>query len=424
MFKNHPSAMRNLFFVEMWERFGFYILSAIYVLYMAKDLHFNDGKIATIYGSFLFASYVFPILGGYLGDKVLGQIRTVRLGASLMAFGYFLLAISSIDLVLPFYFGLAFIAFGTGIFKVNMSVMVGNLYRDKIELKDAGFNIYYMGVNLGATLAPIAATILGAYFDNYNLSFWTATVGMFVGLVVLKIGESKLKIADSIQSEEINNHISANPEDPTEFWPRIITLGILFVIAAFFWIPFYQNGLGLTLFADRSTVEYTFLRPETYQVFNPIFILLLTPPLLWLFSILNRSKREPSTPVKIFFGLLIMGFAMLIMMLASSLGGNADVKVMSPAWLISTYFVITMGEILISPMGLSYVSKVAPRKIQGIVMSGWYLSTAVGSGTSGIFGRFYGELTHDQYFLLLAGLSFFAAILVLIFMGKLKRFAN
>ena len=416
--------MKNLFFVEMWERFGFYILSAIYVLYMTKDLEFPDSKVAIIYGSFLFGSYVFPILGGYLGDKVIGQIRTVRLGAILMGVGYFLLAISSIDLILPFYIGLALIAIGTGIFKVNMSVMVGNLYRDKIELKDAGFNIYYMGVNLGATLAPIAATILGILFDDYRLSFWTAVLGMVIALVVLKKGESKLQVADTHRSEELANHIADNPEDPTEFWPRIVTLGILYVIAAFFWIPFYQNGLALTLFADRSTVAYQFLRPETYQFFNPVFILILTPPLLWLFSRLSLRKLEPSTPVKIFFGLVIMGLAMLIMVLASNMGGDGDVKIMSPAWLISTYFVITLGEILISPMGLSYVSKVAPRKIQGIVMSGWYLSTAVGSGSSGIFGRFYGEMSHQQYFTLLAGISLFAAILVLIFMKKLKRFAE
>ncbi len=423
MFERHPRAMKNLFFTEMWERFGFYIMSAVYVLYMDKDLHFADEHKATLYGLFLFGSYLFPIVGGYLGDKVLGQIRTVRLGASMMALGYFFLALSSLDRLFLFYSGLALIASGTGIFKVNMSVLVGNLYRDKQDLKDAGYNIYYMGVNLGATIAPLVATVLGAVYNDYHMSFWAAALGMVIALVVLKIGEKGLRVADTHQSAEMAKHNADNEGDPAEFWPRIITLGILFFIAAFFWIPFYQNGLALTLFADRSTLEFQFLRPETYQTFNPVFILLLTPPLLWLFSRLNRVKKEPATPVKIFLGLVIMGFAMLLMALASQQGGNLDEKIMSPLWLIGTYFIITLGEILISPMGLSYVSKVAPKKVQGIVMSGWYLSTAVGSGSSGIFGRLYSEISHDQYFLILAGFSFFAAVLVLVFMKKLNRFS-
>lgn len=426
MFRKHPKGMMVLFLIEMWERFGFYIMSAIYVLYMDKVLKFSDGRKGVLYGVFLAAAYLFPLVGGWLGDKVIGQIKTVRSGAVLMAIGYVLLAVSGQGFVAPFYAGLIFVAVGTGIFKVNMSVLVGNLYRAKTELKDAGYNIYYMGVNVGATLGPLAATIIGILFENYNISFWSAAVGMLISIASLELGKSYLFEADTsgaLTSDAVRQAGQAYME-PKEFWQRIVTLGVLFLIASLFWVPFYQNGLALTLFADRSTRINTFLRPETYVMFNAIFILILTPPMLGLFSRLRRRDREPSTPLKIFLGLLIMALAMAIMAVASLAGGNADEKIMSPLWLISAYLFITLAEILISPMGQSYVSKVAPPKIQGLMMGGWFLSTALGSLSSGIFGNFYSTIAHHQYFLLLAGLSVFASLLVLVFMKKLKRFAH
>jgi len=424
MERTHPSGIWNLFVIEMWERFGFYIMSAVYVLYMEKDLHFDDAKKGVLYGLFLFASYTFPLLGGWLGDKILGQLRTIRLGASMMALGYVALALSSLDRLALFYIGLALIASGTGIFKVNMSVLVGNLYRNKPELKDAGFNIYYMGVNLGATIGPAVATVFGVLFEDYHISFWAAAVGMVLALLIMQVGQKNLRKVDTSQSVELREQNDGEFIETREFWQRIATLCALFLIAALFWIPFYQNGLGLTLFADRSTVAFRFLRPETYLIFGALFILILTPPLLALFAWLRKSDREPSTPVKIFIGLLIMSFAMFIMVVASWLGGNSDTPVMSPMWLITCYLFITLAEILISPMGQSYVSKVAPPRIQGLMMGGWFASTALGSLSSGIFGSFYSEMTHDQYFMLLSGLSVFAALLVLLFMKNLKRFGN
>ena len=424
MKRTHPRGIWSVFLVEMWERFGFYIMSAVYVLYMEKDLHFDDAKKGVLYGLFLFASYTFPLLGGWLGDAILGQLRTVRLGASMMAVGYVALALSSLDRLALFYIGLALIASGTGIFKVNMSVLVGNLYRNRSDLKDAGFNIYYMGVNVGAAIGPGAATVLGILFEDYHVSFWAAACGMALALLIMQLGQKSLREVDTSQSAALREQNDGEIIERREFWRRIATLGALFVIAALFWVPFYQNGLALTLFADRSTVAYRFLRPETYLIFNAFFILVLTPPLLALFGRLRRSGREPSTPVKIFLGLLIMSFAMFIMVVASWLGGNRDLPIMSPMWLVTCYLFITLAEILISPMGQSYVSKVAPPKIQGLMMGGWFASTAVGSLSSGIFGSFYSTLTHDQYFILLAGLSVFAALLVLVFMKNLRRYGN
>ena len=376
-----------------------------------------------------------PLLGGWLGDKVVGQIRTVRAGAFLMALGYVGLAVSGPGRVVPFYLGLLLIGVGTGIFKVNMAVLVGNLYTGRPELKDAGYNIFYMGVNLGAMVAPLVATVNNVVFHSYNLSFWVAAAGMVFALIIWRAGEPHLRPMDG----KLGTGGGAAPkpaagtEGPASFLPavdrreerqRIATLVILFLIVIFFWVAFYQNFFGLTLFAERSTVVLKWLRPETYQFFEPFYILALTPVLLALFSRLNRAGREPSTPVKILLGMLIMSLAMIVMVFASIAGGNRDQNIMSPAWLIGTYFIITLAEILISPMGQSFVSKVAPPRIAGLMMGGWFAATAAGSYGSGLLGKSYGALAHHQFFLLLTGLMLLAAVLVAVFLKKLRRFAT
>jgi POT family proton-dependent oligopeptide transporter len=437
MLKKHPKGLAFIFFTEMWERVGFYTLMAILVLYMDKVLGWNDARKGDFYGLFLALCYFMPLVGGWLGDRVFGQIRTVRAGAVLMAFGYVGLAVSSASHVTTFYLGLLLIGIGTGIFKVNMAVLVGNLYTDKVHLKDAAFNIYYMGVNLGAMIAPLVATVNSAVFHSYNLSFWVAAAGMVFALVIFDLGGPHIRVADvKMRPAEAAAATPAAPSAAAQAAPpvpaigrneerqRIATLAILFIIVIFFWVAFYQNSFGLTLFAERSTIVLKWLRPETYQFFEPFFILALTPLLLSLFTSLNRRGREPSTPNKIFLGMLVMGLAMLVMVSASLSGGNADRNIMSPAWLIGTYFIVTLAEILISPMGQSFVSKVAPAKIQGLMMGGWFAATAVGSYGSGLLGKSYSRFAHSQFFLILAGLLAAAALLVLVFMKKLKRFST
>jgi len=441
MLKKHPRALAFIFFTEMWERVGFYTLMAILVLYMDKVLGWSDAHKGDYYGLFLALCYFMPLLGGWLGDKVIGQIRTVRAGAFLMALGYVGLAVSGPDRVATFYLGLLLIGVGTGIFKVNMAVLVGNLYAGRSELKDAGYNIFYMGVNLGAMIAPLVATLNNAVFHSYNLSFWVAAAGMVFALIIFRAGERALRPFDCKQGTGGQPAASkaageagpagsaaagaAGPDaGRREERQRIATLVILFLIVIFFWIAFYQNSFGLTLFAERSTVVLKWLRPETYQFFEPFFILALTPLLLTLFGRLNRAGREPSTPVKILLGMLIMSLAMGVMVFASLAGGDRDQNIMSPAWLIGTYFIVTLAEILISPMGQSFVSKVAPPRIAGLMMGGWFAATAAGSYGSGLLGKSYSRLAHHEFFLLLAGLMLLAAVLVAVFLKKLKRFAT
>jgi proton-dependent oligopeptide transporter, POT family len=434
MLKEHPKGLAFIFFTEMWERVGFYTLMAILVLYMDKVLGWNDSRKGDFYGIFLALCYFMPLLGGWLGDRVLGQIRTVRAGAFLMGFGYVGLAVSSAHQVTTFYIGLLLIGVGTGIFKVNMAVLVGNLYVERPRLKDAAFNIYYMGVNLGAMIAPLVATVNSVAFHSYNLSLWVAAVGMVFAVIIFDVGRPHIRIADVRKRSEAAGAGATSPSaaasvepqpamDKREQAQRIATLVILFLIVIFFWVAFYQNSFGLTLFAERSTIVLKWLRPETYQFFEPFFILVLTPLLLSLFARLRLRGREPSTPNKIFLGMLIMGLAMLVMAAASLAGGNADRNIMSPAWLIGTYFVVTLSEILISPMGQSFVSKVAPHKIQGLMMGGWFAATAVGSYGSGLLGKSYSRFAHHQFFLILTGLLAVAAVLVLAFMKKLRRFS-
>jgi len=432
--KKHPRALAFIFFTEMWERVGFYALMAILVLYMDKVLGWSDARKGDLFGLFLALCYFMPLLGGWLGDKIFGQIRTVRAGAFLMALGYVGLAVSGPGRVATFYLGLGLIGLGTGIFKVNMAVLVGNLYAGRPELKDAGYNIYYMGVNLGAMIAPLVATVNNAVFHSYNLSFWVAAAGMVFALIIFRVGEPHLRSVDckpgggrspaAKAATEIAPAPACAAVDKREERQRIATLVILFLIVIFFWIAFYQNFFGLTLFAERSTIVLKWLRPETYQFFEPFFILALTPVMLALFGRLNRAGKEPSTPVKILLGMLIMSLAMIVMVWAALAGGNGDQNIMSPAWLVGTYFLVTLAEILISPMGQSFVSKVAPPRIAGLMMGGWFAATAAGSYGSGLLGKSYSQLPHHQFFLFLAALMIVAAILVATFIKKLRRFAT
>jgi POT family proton-dependent oligopeptide transporter len=422
MLKNHPRGLMVLFFTEMWERFGFYIMMAILTLYMDKSLGWGDKWKGIHYGVFLGAVYFIPILGGYLGDRVLGQRGTIRLGAVLMTIGYVALAVSSRERLALFYAGLALVAAGTGLFKANISVLVGNLYEEGSKFKDAAFNIFYMGINMGAAAAPLAATAIG----NYNLSFAAAAVGMVVSMAIFQLGSRYLmpRSYGLAAGRPANVQPEASNSPPGEDRQRIVSLIILFAIVIFFWIAFYQNASSMTLFAERSTVTSRILKAETYQFFNPFFIVVLTPLLLAGFARLRDRGREPSSASKICMGLFILGLSVLVMAFASLAGGNRDENIMSPLWLIGSYFLVTVAEINVSPMGLSFVSKVAPQRIRGLMMGCWFGATATGSLISGLLAGYYSEFAHHQFFLMIAVLPFLASLLVLPFLKRLNRFSR
>lgn len=497
MFKGHPKGLYVLFFTEMWERFGFYTMLAIFVLYLQENFGWDTATVTNIYGIFLAAVYFTPILGGWIADNLLGYGKTITLGAITMGVGYALMAIPTSS-ELQLYIALAVVSIGNGLFKANISVLVGNLYAHKDgSLKDAGYNIFYMGINVGAFYAPIAASNIKQFFiDNfgttlaqgYNAGFAVAALGMLLSLLIFLFWKKHYKDAD-YQSKHQKNDDKDIILTKEQERLRIFALMTVFAIVIFFWMAFHQNGAALTLFArdyiTPSVGKFTFLlfdvlalhgilaillggavaisrnsssrtrgiggvfaiigiiivilklntlpdqnsiAPEQFAYFNPMFIVLLTPLVVGFFGFLNRRGKEPSSPGKIGIGMMLTAAAFMIMMVASlglpgvySLGEATSSITVSPFWLISTYFVVTIGELHLSPMGLSFVSKTAPPKMKGLMMGFWFGATAVGNYLSGFIGRFYQNWEVWQFFALLVITSLIAALLVRIFLNKLKR---
>ncbi len=497
MFKNHPKGLPVLFFTEMWERFGFYTMLAVFVYYLQANFGWDQATVTNVYGIFLAGVYFTPIIGGWIADNLLGYGRTITLGAITMGVGYGLMAIPT-DSEIFVYVALVVVAFGNGLFKANISVMVGNLYaHSQKSLKDAGFNIFYMGINIGAFYAPFAAAGIRQFFmDNfgtslaqgYNAAFGIASVGMIISLVIFTIFRKAYKDADYQSKHETNTEKDVVLTKSQER-ERIFALLTVFAIVIFFWMAFHQNGAALSLFARDYThqvvgkITYllfdviglhsilfillggaafikkggsskskaiggTFaaagiviliykivtlpetgqISPEQFQAFNPMFIVLMTPVILGMFAWLNKRGKEPSSPAKIGIGMLITAFAYIIMVVASiglapvySLDGGFSAITVSPFFLISTYFTLTIAELHLSPMGLSFVSKVAPAKMKGLLMGGWFGATAIGNYLAGFVGRFYQEWELWQFFLILIVCASLAALMVLLTLKKLKK---
>lgn len=448
MFKNHPKGLKVLFFSEMWERFGIYTMLAIFTLYMGNYFGWEDAKKGQIYGLFLALTYFSPVLGGYLADKFWGFPKTIKIGAVMTGVGYLILAIPKPSEGL-FYLGLLVVSMSNGLFKANISVLVGNLYEKNSPQKDAAYNIFYMGINVGAFLAPIAATFLrnsiGVEY-GYNAGFGAAACGMLLSFVIFRFGQSTYQASAALVQENGSRSQATTEEriSPKKERDRVVALIIVYLIVVFFWMSFHQNGFALTLFADRSTrpmdlpdalrgILYIILgisdpanasEAEFYQVFNPMFILLLTPVVIRFWGFLNSKGLEPATPAKIGFGMFICGIGFAIMIGASALGGDADNKSMSPLWLIGSYFVQTLAELCLSPMGLSYASKMAPYRWRGLLMGGWFAATAIGNYLAGFLGSFYSTWSHTQFYTVLTICCFFSAIMIVVFLKKLKRAAE
>jgi POT family proton-dependent oligopeptide transporter len=496
MFKGHPKGLYVLFFTEMWERFGFYTMLSIFVYYMQENFGWDASTATNVYGIFLAGVYFTPIIGGWIADNLLGYGKTITLGAIVIAIGYALMAVPT-DSAAQLYTALVVVCIGNGLFKANISVLVGNLYaHSQGSLKDAGYSIFYMGINIGAFYAPMAAAGIRRFTMNnfdaslaqgYNAGFLIAAAGMIISLIIFVVFRKMYSNADYRAKEKENVKIDATLTKGQEK-ERIIALVTIFAIVIFFWMAFHQNGSALSLFARDYTHKivgsFTYLLfdivglhailfvllggtvaigkgssqrkgigvlfaiigliviilkvntlsdvneidPEMFQSFNPMFIVLLTPLLVGWFGHLNKRGKEPSSPAKIGIGMVITAIAYIIMIGAAqglapvnSLEGEGSTITVSTYWLITTYFTLTIAELHLSPMGLSFVSKVAPPKMKGLMMGGWFGATSVGNYLAGFVGRFYQNWELWQFFLLLVITSLFAAILVRIFLKKLKH---
>lgn len=518
--QKHPKGLYYLFFTEMWERFGYYLMLGIFVLYMIDPkntggLAFDDKNAYDIFGTFIALTYLTPFLGGFLADRILGYMKAIYLGGILMGLGYIGLGLFQ-DPVM-FYASMGFIIVGNGFFKPSISTLLGNLYSEEPyrENKDAGYNIFYMGINIGAFVCNIIAAFMRNKF-GWSEAFITAGAGMFLGLVIFSLGRRHIAHANVLKPVQ-EGDTTITSVLVKVFLPALIAGGIgwiipgnilgsdstdafifsclpivyfyvslyfranhsdkrpigallaIFAVSLMFWAVFKQNGTVLTTWAkyytDRSVPESiekpmesiylvevkdyqdkmvavydkdyrtvkdaqgkvqeelgkdiyfrnisdtqraelqaqpeskVFLyNPELFQSINPFWVVVLTPLVVGFFMFLRRKGKEPTTPAKIVLGMFISALSCLVMVGAVYAANNGMVKA-SALWLVVAYGVITIGELCLSPMGLSLVSKLSPPRITALMMGGFFLSTAIGNKLSGVLaGMWYGYEHKSSFF--------------------------
>jgi len=535
---SHPKGLKYLFLTEMWERFGYYLMLGIFLLYL-KDINgmgLSPAEAADIVGTYLGLVYLTPFIGGLIADKLLGYRKSILIGGILMSAGYCTLAIPTNTAL---WIAILLIIIGNGFFKPNISTLLGNLYsKEKYkDKKDAGYSIFYMGINVGAFICNFVA----AYMRNtygWGYAFLVAGIGMLIGLIIFLMGTRHIKDADVIErSKESNSDVTkallyvfapaiicgaiawiipgnifgSDSNDaflfgcipviifyaslifrsPKEERAQVKALLTIFAIMVIFWMVFKQNATTLTTFAESytersvspqvadnakifgmvqeeiyekqpvnmmddklrtvtdengdvvKTEDYPnyfknvppekrpqegesvqLISTEIFQSVNPFFIVVLTPVVLSFFSMLRRKNKEPSTPAKMGWGLLITGLSSLVMALAVIFTDIYTDKA-SALWLIGTYGVITVGELLISPIGLSLVSKVSPKKITSFMMGGWFLSTSLGNKLSGVVAGFWDLFDNKSYYFLMNfGACLIAAIAIMLLVKWLRNIIN
>ncbi len=383
-------------------------------------LGFSLDKTSDIYSWYISIVYLTPLFGGIIADRLFGIRRTIIFGGLFLMLGYFLLAFKSLFF---FFTALACLIIGNGCFKPNISVILGNLYRDMPEKKDDAYNIFYMGINLGAFFSPLAAASLRNLHPIYgwHFAFAAAGVGMIVSVLTFMLYQKHILVGDNPNGAN-SGQMSKEVELTTAQEKKQVTaLLVIFAVVIFFWMAFHQNGLTLTFWARDAT--RTTLNPEIFQSINPFFILAFTPLLVAFWNVLRRRSLEPSTAAKLGIGMLLTAACYGIMYFAAkafahnhafptaemTASGNYGV---SAAWLINAYAVITMGELCLSPMGLSLVSKLAPWKIRSMMMGGWFVSTAIGNKLSGVVGRYWDDWAYSTFFLVLVAATLFSAIVI------------
>ncbi len=425
----HPVGLFVLFLTEMWERFSYYGMRALLVMYMANYLlsdpvrakailgypHLESlltsmyGALTAqqmssqIYGLYTGLVYMTPILGGMLADRLLGQYKTVYLGGTLMAIGHFLMASEQMFLL-----ALIFLIAGNGCFKPNISTQVGSLYAPGDSRRDGAFTIFYMGVNLGAFLSPLICGTLGQKV-GWHWGFGAAGVGMIVGLVMYWLGSGLVPQGVNSQLSPADKKANANSKTPVSKikmtaaeWRAVAVIGILVVFNMVFWAVYEEQGNVMQLWADQRT-NWNLLGWEVpsawFQSLNAAMIFLFAP-LLDMFWRRQASKgAEPSTVSKMGLGCILLGVGYIVMIFAARYtpdGGRGSVM-----WLVGATFLYTIGELYFSPVGLSFVTKVAPPRLVSTMMGVWMLSMAFGNYGTGVIGMYYEKMSPDKFFLML-----------------------
>lgn len=499
MFKGHPRGLPVLFFTEMWERFGYYLILGIFSLYMLDPaeagpfggMGFTREWAAEVYGTYLALVYLTPFFGGIIADQFLGYRKSVFIGGALMAAGYLGLAIPGEGM---FYFALLLIVIGNGFFKPNMSTIVGRLYPEGSKLRDSGYNIFYMGINVGAFVCNFVAAILRNSF-GWGYAFAAAGIGMLIGLVTFWLGQKHLRgvsdrgednsVADSgiigklisqllvpaaicgFVGYQFFGEVFGSQQTAAFIFstiPVIIYFAMLlmrapkhekspigallsiFLVVIVFWMIFHQSGSSLTYWAEENTrretggavasvlrffyfdqdatigasiqdpdapgsywrnvppesrpatgAQATLISTELFQSVNPFFVVFFTPLVVGFFGWLRRWGKEPSTPGKLAWGMLITAASTLFMIAAVQVTHGGEFKA-SPWWLVGSYAVITVGELCLSPMGLALVSKLSPKRVTALMMGGWFLATSIGNKLSGVMAGLWEKIPLEGIF--------------------------
>jgi POT family proton-dependent oligopeptide transporter len=418
-FLGHPKGLFILFFVEMWERFSYYGMRALLIYFMVKHLLFSQADASRIYGLYTGFVYLTPFFGGILADRVLGQRKSVVVGGVLMAIGHFVMAFDNL-----FFAALALIALGNGAFKPNISTQVGNLYPPGDSRRDRAFNIFYVGINLGAFFAPLFCGTIGEVW-GWHYGFALAGVGMLVGLALYIWGQRYLA-PDNLMQCRTEPQPDCGPGPLTAGTKsRIIILAVLCIFNIAFWAAFEQMGNTFALWADEDTDRHLggWEVPATwFQSLNPFFIFLLTPAVTALWAWSSARRREPSSVAKMGWGCLLLGVAFLIMVPAAAYY-EVDGTPVSMLWLVGAVLVMTVGELCLSPVGLSLVTKLAPPRLVSMLMGLWFLSQFVGNNLAGLIGAFWTQMYKPHFFLMLAVVTIVAGISIMLYLRYLKTTA-
>ena len=410
-FFGHPRGLATLFFTEMWERFSYYGMRAFLLYYMTASiadggLGWSDAAGTSLYGTYTGSAWGAAIVGGILADRVLGQYRSVLFGGILIMLGHLSLVFHSLAF---FYLGLSLIVVGTGLLKPSVSTMVGSLYPEGDPRRDAGFSIFYMGINSGAIFGPIIAGYVAQRID-WHLGFGCAAVGMALGLSQYVLDKRHLRpalermAAAKRASRAVTSAAGGTARRgvlglaPSE-WGRVAAIVVLFIFAILFWGGYEQAGSTLALVADRNTRLELFgigFPSSWFQSAQPIFVMILAPVFAWLW--VRMGRREPSVPTKFAFGLLFMGLAFVLMFpVGSAVVANPGIHV-SPWWLIWWNFLSELGELSLSPVGLSAITKISPARIVGLMMGVWFLSLAFGDKLAGWLAGLMTSMPLDTLF--------------------------
>ncbi len=391
----HPRGLYVLFMTEMWERFSFYGIKAILLLYMVAKvseggLGWETSKAGPIFGLFAGSAYLLGLPGGWVADRFLGARNSVYVGGLGIIIGNVLLALGSEPLL---YAGLTMIALGTGLLKTNVSTIVGALYSQQDPRRDAGFSIFYMGINTGALLSPIVVSYLALWF-GWRIGFWASAVAMLLGLLQYWISSGQLGDAGTKIKRTKEETANAAPVAAftREEWLRLGAIGVFFVFSATFWAAFEQSSTTLNLFASDMSRQSLFgveIPPTLLQSANSIFLIIFAPIIsaLWL----NLGTRQPSSPIKFAMGLAGASAGFFVAAYAASLTTGGRVSL---GWLLGVYFCHTIGELCLSPVGLSITTKLAPARVVGLMMGIWFASIAAGNYIAGfIAGNFKADAT-------------------------------